>query len=98
VTSTAHVAEGSLAGTVGTTSTDTWDTCDGTSSTPGFSTGLVTCFLADRKRLSAVLGDLMVDEADDVRPDGCLEDRGKTDGRLGVVALFVVDGNQGTSR
>jgi hypothetical protein len=54
--------------------------------------------LADRVRLSAVLGDLMVDEADDVRPDGCLKDRWETDGRLGVVSLLVVDRNQGTSR
>ena len=57
-----------------------------------------TCFLADRVGLSAVLGDLMVDEADNVRPDWCLEDRGKTYGRLGVVSLFVVDRDQGTSR
>lgn len=39
---TAHVAEGSLARAVGTTSPDTGDTGDGTSCTPRFSTGLVT--------------------------------------------------------
>ncbi len=57
----------------------------------------LTCFLADRERLPAVLGDLMVDEANDVGPDGGLEDSRKADCRLGVVSLLVVDGNQRTS-
>lgn len=39
---TAHVTEGSLTRAVGTTSSDTGDTGDGTSCTPRFSTGLVT--------------------------------------------------------
>ena len=43
VTSAAHVTESTLAGSVGTTSADTGNTCDGTTGTPGFGTGLVTC-------------------------------------------------------
>ena len=54
--------------------------------------------MADRVRLPAVLGDFMVDEANDVGPDGGLEDGWKADCRLGVVSLLVVDGNQRTGR
>ena len=34
VTSTAHVTKSSLTGSVGTTTTNTWNTCDSTTSTP----------------------------------------------------------------
>lgn len=39
---TAHVAEGTLAGTVSTTTTNTGNTCNSTTSTPRFSGRLVT--------------------------------------------------------
>jgi len=39
---TAHVAESSLAGAMGTSTTDTRDTCNSTPSAPGLSRGLVT--------------------------------------------------------
>ena len=42
MTTTAHVTEGTLAGTVGTTTTDTRNTGNSTSSTPRFSRSLVT--------------------------------------------------------
>ncbi len=41
--STAHVSERTLAGPVGSTSTHTRDTCHGTTSSPWFSTCLVSC-------------------------------------------------------
>ena len=43
VTSTAHVAESTLTGTMSTTSTDTRNTSNSSASTPRFSTGLMTC-------------------------------------------------------
>jgi len=48
---TAHVAEGSLAGTVGTTTTDTGNTGHSTSSSPGFGGGLVTYGNAKKNRI-----------------------------------------------
>lgn len=42
VTTTAHVTESTLTGAVSTTTTDTWDTSNSTTGTPGFGTGLVT--------------------------------------------------------
>lgn len=41
-TTTAHVSESSLAGTVSTATSNTWDTCNSTTSTPRLSRGLVT--------------------------------------------------------
>jgi len=79
VTATTHVAEGTLAGAVGTTSTNTGDTGDGTTSTPGFGTGLVAGSLTDGVGLSTVLGNLIVDEVDNVGPDRGLEDGGEAD-------------------
>ena len=52
--------------------------------------------MADRVGLSAVLGDFMVNEADNVGPDGSLEDGWQADGRLGAVALLLDDRNEGT--
>ena len=43
VTATAHVAESTLAGTVGTATTDTGNTGHSTASTPRLGAGLVTC-------------------------------------------------------
>jgi len=95
VTSTAHVAESTLAGTMSTTSTDTGDTSDGTSSTPGLGTSLVTGISVDTVGLSVVLGDFVVDEGDDVRPDGSLEDGWEADRVASRFLLLVIDGDQG---
>ena len=48
-----------LAGTVGTSTTDTRNTGDGTTSTPGLSGGLVASLLAHGVRLPLVLGDAL---------------------------------------
>jgi len=96
VTSTAHVAESSLAGTVSATSTDTGDTGDGTSSSPGLGTGLVTGIPVDAVGLPVVLGDLVMDEGHDVGPDGGLENGRKADRAASYFTLVVVDGDQGT--
>ena len=58
----------------------------------------LTRSLADGVGLPAVLGNFIVDEADNVGPDGSLEDGGEADRRLGRVTLLVVHGNQRTSR
>ena len=42
VTATAHVSESTLTGAVSTTTPDAWNTGNGTTSTPGLGTGLVT--------------------------------------------------------
>lgn len=52
---TAHVTEGTLAGTMGTRASDTGNTSDGTSCTPGFSGGLVTSLLRNSIWLPLVL-------------------------------------------
>ena len=58
-TTTAHVTEGSLARTVGSTTTDTGNTSDGTTGTPRLSGGLVTSLYVDSVRLPLVLGDAL---------------------------------------
>jgi len=95
VTSTAHVTESSLAGTVGTTSTDTGNTSHGTSSTPGLGASLVTGITVDAVGLSVVLGNLVMDEGHDVWPDGGLEDGRKADRVASHFLLLVIDGDQG---
>ncbi len=57
-----------------------------------------TSSLADRVRLPAVLCDLIVDEADNVRPDGSLEHGREADRRLGRVALLEDDRDQRSCR
>jgi len=95
VTSTAHVTESTLARSVGTTSTDTGNTSDGTSSTPGLGASLMTGITVDTVGLSVVLGDLVVDEGHDVGPDWSLENGWKADRVASNFLLFVIDGDQG---
>jgi hypothetical protein len=76
-TSTAHVTEGGLSGAVGTSTTYTGNTGDGTTSTPGLSTSLVTSFFADGVSLPFVLGQALVDLGNDIEPDGGSQNRGK---------------------
>jgi len=95
MTSTAHVAESTLAGTVSTTSADTGDTSHGTSSTPGLGAGLVTGITVDTVGLSVVLGNLVMDEGHDVGSDGSLEDGWKADRVASHFLLLVIDGDQG---
>jgi len=62
VTAAAHVTESTLARTVGATTTNTRNTGYGTTSTPRFSTGLVTSITVDTVGLPVVLGNLVMDE------------------------------------
>lgn len=58
VTTTDHVTEGGLTGSVSTTTADTGDTGDGTTGTPGLGRGLVTSLGGDGVRLTLVLGNV----------------------------------------
>jgi len=55
-TTSAHVTESGLTGSLGSTTTDTRDTGDGTTGTPRLGRGLVTSVLSDGVSLSPVLG------------------------------------------
>lgn len=76
--STAHVTESSLSGAVGSSSRNTWNTSDGTTSTPGLSRSLVTCFSGDSVGLSSVLGDISVNVLNDIETDGGAQDSWET--------------------
>lgn len=56
-TTSAHVTESGLSGSLGSSTTDTGDTGDGSTGTPRLGGGLVTSVLGDGVRLSLVLGD-----------------------------------------
>ena len=73
-TTATHVSEGRLTCAVSSAAGNTRDTGDGTSGSPGLGGGLVTGFLGDGVRLTAVVGDLGVDEVDDVWPHGSCHD------------------------
>jgi hypothetical protein len=94
---TAHVAEGSLAGAVGTTARNAGDTGHRTPRAPGLRGGLVASATRHRVRLPAVAGQELVDEANDVWADRRAEDVRKrdTDGVRGHVALQGPHGDQG---
>ena len=55
-TTSAHVTESGLTGSLGTTTADTGDTGDGTTGTPRLGRGLVTSVLSDSVSLTPVLG------------------------------------------
>jgi hypothetical protein len=79
---------------VSTTTTNTGNTGDGTTSTPGLGGGLVTRHLVDGVGLTTVLGDLIMNEGHDVASDG-----GGEDGRQSNLAGLTgegLDGNGGT--
>lgn len=64
--SSAHVTIGSLSGTAGTTSSDSWNSRDGSTGTPGEGGVLHTGEVVDSSGLSAVLGQLVVDKRDNI--------------------------------
>ena len=86
-TATTHVPESSLTGTVGTTTGDTGDTGHGTTGTPGLGRGLVSGLLRHGIGLALVVGDLGVDEVDDVETNGGFHDIGQSDSVDGLVAM-----------
>ena len=87
VTATAHVLESSLTGTVGTTAGDIGDMGHGATSTPGLGRGLVSGLLRHGIGLALVVGDLGVDEVDDVGTNGGFHDIGQSDSVDGLVAM-----------
>merc|ERR1719516_232091 len=95
--SPAHVAKGSLARPVGATSPHTGDPGHGPSCAPGLGTCLVASRLRDAVRLATVLGNLIVDSVDDVRPHGSLEDCGEADSGAPRGGLVTVDSDQRSS-
>lgn len=84
-TGTAHVTEGTLARGVGTRATDTGDTGDGTTSTPGLGRGLLTSVGSDGVSLTLVLGHRDEDGVNKVNTEGSAEDLGE--GHVGTSAL-----------
>jgi len=74
---TAHVTEGSLAGSVGTTSRNTRNTSNGTTSSPGLSRGLGTSVLADSVGLTLVLAHASENIMNNVRTNGGCEHGGE---------------------
>jgi len=78
--STAHVTEGSLTGAVSSSTTNTGNTCNGATSTPGFGTGLVTSLLAHGICLPLIFRDALVHLLDDIEPDGGGQNRGERKG------------------
>lgn len=95
-TTSAHVTERGLAGSLGTTTANTGDTRNGTTGTPRLGRGLVTGILSNGVSLSTVLGDRLVDLLDDVEPDGGGEDGGEGERARGL-AGGRPDGDGGTS-
>ena len=83
-TATAHVTKGSLARAVGSSSSNTGNTGNGTTSTPGLGTRLVACILSDGISLAVVLGDALVDLLDDIKPDGGGQNRREGEGGRGL--------------
>lgn len=69
-TLSAGVGEGTLSSSGGTRSTDSWDSGNSTTWTPGFGRVLHTGVDEDSVSLSDVLGDLVMDKLDDIESDG----------------------------
>lgn len=75
-----HVSERSLTGSVGTTSRDTRNSGNSSTSSPGLCGCLVTGLGADGVCLSLVLGHRGVHLVDYIRSDGSRENLGESDG------------------
>jgi len=76
-TTTAHVAEGTLACTVSTTSRYARNTSNGSASTPRFGRGLLSSVARNSIGLSLVLGHGGMDFVNNIRSDGCCENSGQ---------------------
>ena len=70
-TTSAHVTESSLSGSRSTSSRNTRDTSDGSSSSPRFSSNLVTGVFVDGIGLSVVSSQSDADVRDDIHSDWC---------------------------
>jgi len=68
-----------LSGSAGTRSTDSWNSGNSTTWSPGFGGVLHTSLGEDSMSLTGVLGDLVMDELDDIESDGSSADSGEGD-------------------
>lgn len=93
-TTTAHVTESTLTRATSTTTTDTGNTGNSATSTPAFSRGLMTGVFADSVSLTSVLGNVGVDEGDQVRANGSREDSWELQSGLSGRAIDVINGDQ----
>jgi len=75
----AHVTESGLTSSGGTRSTDSWDSCDGSTSSPGLGGVLSASLVEDGMSLSSVLGQLRVNEMNKIVSDWGSEDTGHGD-------------------
>ncbi|KAH3676458.1 hypothetical protein WICPIJ_009114 [Wickerhamomyces pijperi] len=73
-TTTTHVTESSLTRSVGTTTTNSWNSGNSSTSTPGFSRGLVTSVFSDSVSLSLVLVNSSENRVNNVWSDWSRED------------------------
>ena len=80
-----------------TRATDSGNTSDGASSSPGLSGVLVSLLPEDSVSLSSVLGHVRVAESYDIISDGCVENVGHSVLTGGGV-VFVPNGYGGTGR
>jgi hypothetical protein len=86
VTTTSHVTKSSLTATVSTATSNTRDTCNSTTSTPGLSRVHQTNTGIDTVSLMVILVEVAVNNVDDITTDGCTEHGRKSDGLLCLLA------------
>jgi hypothetical protein len=91
-TSSAHVTESGLAGSVGSATSDSRDSSNSSTGTPGFGGGLFTSDFFHSGSLSGILSEVGVDKVDEVTSDWGLED-GWGVNLAGGFTGFVVDGD-----
>lgn len=95
-TLSALVTEGTLAGSGGTRATDSGNTSDGSTGSPGLSGVLHTSLVEDSMSLSSVLVHVGVNERNDIVSDGGGEDGGHGDGAGNFGAILGVNADNGS--
>jgi hypothetical protein len=95
-TLTAHVTESSLAGAVSTTTTDTGNTGDSATSTPGLGRSLMTSHGVHGVGLTTIARDLVVDERNQITADGAQENVRESHVGLSLLIGYGVDSDDGT--
>jgi len=96
-TASTHVTESSGTRSGGTTTSDTGNTSNSSASSPRLGGSLFTSSGGDSVWLSGVLGDVGVDELDDISSDRSLEDGWEVDLFSGGRAISAVNGNYWSS-
>jgi hypothetical protein len=86
----AHVTESSLTSSGGTGTRDSWDSCYGSTCSPGFGGVLSTSFVENGVTLSSVLGKLRVDEMHKIVSDWDSEDTGHGDAISDFFSAFAL--------